>query len=297
VKGIEEDMLGSLPDLLRGSFSFVVLTLNTIFWTLLLLLVALFKLLIPIEGWRIFCGKLLNRIGRNWVGCNNLGLEVTKRIRWDVQGVNGLQPHEWYLVVANHQSFIDIAVLQKIFHRKTPMLKFFLKKELIWVPVLGIAWWALDFPFMQRTSSAHKDLETARKACEKFKLTPVSVMNFVEGTRFTEEKRQKQNSPFKHLLKPKAGGTALVLGTMGEQLTAILDVTIVYPDGVQSLWTFLCRRSMEIKVRVKSLPVTRELFGDYVADREFRSRFNDWLNRLWGEKDELIETLLPSPDH
>jgi len=290
-------MLESLSGPVLGSFSLVVLTLNTIFWTLLLLLVAVLKLAIPINRWRIACDGVLNAIGQNWIWCNNMGLQLTKEIRWDVEGADDLKPNAWYLVVANHQTWVDIVVLQKIFHRKAPMLKFFLKKELIWVPVLGIAWWALDFPFMRRSSSVHKDFETARKACEKFKLVPVSVMNFIEGTRFTIEKRQKQNSPFNHLLKPKAGGIALVLGTMGKQLHSILDVTIAYPQGVQGIWAFLCSKSMTVKVRVRQLPVTEELLGDFLTDREFRRHFNKWLNTLWTEKDHLIETLLQPQAH
>jgi len=285
-------MLESLPDPVRGSISLVVLAVNTIVWSLLLLVVALVKLVIPIDSWRTSCSRLLNAIGQNWVACNNLGLQHTKKIHWDVEGVDGLEPNGWYLVVANHRSWVDIVALQKIFHRKIPLLKFFLKKELIWIPLLGIAWWALGFPFMRRSSSVHKDLETTRRACERFKVIPVSVMNFVEGTRFTDEKRQTQNSPFKNLLKPKAAGTALVLGTMGERLHSILDVTIVYPEGVLDIWKFLCSKSMEIKVRVKQLPVTKELIGDYLADRAYRRHFNSWLNTLWTDKDKQIETLL-----
>jgi 1-acyl-sn-glycerol-3-phosphate acyltransferase len=290
-------MLESLPGSVLGSFSLFVVTMNTIFWGSVLFLVALSKLVVPIDSWRIACSRLLNAIGQCWIGCNNLGLQLTKEIRWDVEGADDLKPNAWYLVVANHQTWVDIVVLQKIFHRRTPMLKFFLKKELIWVPVLGIAWWALDFPFMRRSSSVQKDFETTREACEKFKLVPVSVMNFLEGTRFTIEKRQKQNSPFKHLLKPKAGGIALVLGTMGEQLHSILDVTIVYPEGVQGIWAFLCSKSVTVKVRVKQVPVTEEVFGDYLTDREFRRRFSIWLNALWTEKDRLIETLLDPQAH
>jgi 1-acyl-sn-glycerol-3-phosphate acyltransferase len=291
-----KEFIGAMYESLRGPalgcFSLVVLAMNTIFWGLLLFLVALLKLAIPIHSWRIFCTRLLNVIGQDWIWCNNLGLQLTKKIRWDVESIDDLKLNAWYLVVANHQTWVDIVVLQKIFYGETPMLKFFLKKELIWVPVLGIAWWALDFPFMRRSSSVHKDFETARDACEKFKLVPVSIMNFLEGTRFTPEKSQKQNSPFNHLLKPKAGGIALVLGSMGSQLRSILDVTIVYPEGVQSIWTFLCSKSMTVKVRIKQLPVTEGLIGDYLVDREFRQRFNNWLNNLWAEKDQLIETLL-----
>lgn len=281
-----------LPDPVRGSLSLVIVCLNTVFWTLLLFLVALLKLVIPIDSWRTSLSRLLNEIGQNWVGCNNLGMKIIKKIHWDVEGVDTLKPNGWYVVLANHQSWVDIVVLQKIFHRRIPMLKFFLKQELIWVPLLGTAWWALDFPFMKRTASARKDFETARKACEKFRAIPVSVMNFAEGTRFTRKKQQEQNSPFENLLKPKAGGTAIALGTLGEQLHSILDVTIVYPEGAKEIWAFLCSRSMEIKVRVKQLPVTNDLIGDYLGDRGFRQHFNHWLNALWDEKDKLIQRLL-----
>ena len=220
---------------------------------------------------------------------------MPKSIRWDVQGVDGLRPDAWYLLVANHQSMVDIVVLQNIFRRKTPILKFLLKKELIWVPFLGIAWWALDFPFMERKSSGGRDMETVRKACDKFSLLPVTIMNFVEGTRFTTAKRENGNSPFTHLLKPKPGGIAVVVSALGRRLHSILDVTIVYPERIPNLWTFLCSSSMEIKVRVRQIPITAELLGDYVTDPEFRQKFKDWLDRLWDEKDKLIETLYPLP--
>ena len=280
----------SLADPFRGSISFLFLILNTIFWVGLLLVVALVKLLIPVESWRTTCSRVSNAIAQSWVGLNSLGLHLTRNIHWDIQGTEGLEPKSWYLLVANHQSMVDIAVLQKIFHRKAPVLKFFLKRELIWVPFLGAAWWALDFPFMRRMSSTH-DLATTRRVCDKFKILPVTVMNFVEGTRFTGAKREEQKSPFKNLLKPKAGGIAVVLGCMGDQLRSILDVTIVYPEGVPGLWKFLSSGSLEIKVRVRQLPIPAELMGDYFKDRQFRQRFNGWLNTLWNEKDHLIETL------
>ncbi len=289
-------MLESWVGPVRGVMSFVVLLLNTVFWCSLLFMIALLKLLIPIDGWRIACLRLSNEIVQLWVGVNNFGLKLTKDIDWDVEGLDGLSADRWYLLIANHQSMIDIAVLQSIFHRRTPLLKFFLKQELFWVPILGLAWWALDFPFMKRSSSARQDLETARKACEKFKLAPVTVMNFVEGTRFTAAKKEDQKSPFTHLLKPKVGGISVVLGAMGEQLDSILDVTIAYPQGPQGMWSFLCCKSTQIKVRVKQIPVTSELVGDFLADRDYRRRFLLWLSSLWEEKDKLIDTLLHSSD-
>lgn len=289
-------MLRFLPSPLQGSILFTALAVNTIVCSLLLYVVALVKLLIPIQSSRISCGKLANAIADGWVGVNILGLKLTKNICWDVQGIDALQPDAWYLLVANHQSMVDIVVLQSIFHRKIPLLKFFLKKELIWVPFLGIAWWALDFPFMKRKSSTRRDMETAYNACNKFRLLPVTIMNFVEGTRFTPAKREKDSSPFTHLLKPKPGGMAVVLNALGRRLHSILDVTIVYPKGAPGLWSFLCSNSMEIKVRVNQLPVTPELL-ESVSDPAYRQRFKNWLDKLWDDKDKLIQTLLPLYAH
>lgn len=255
-------------------------------------MVALLKLLIPVTAWRKLCSKVMHAIGGIWILFNNCNMRLINKIRWDVRLSDNLKSNEWYLVIANHQSWVDILVLQKIFYRKIPFLKFFLKKELIWVPVLGLAWWALDYPFLERSSATYKDLETTRKACDKFKTIPVSIMNFVEGTRFTIEKQRKQGSPHSHLLKPKAGGIAFVLAAMGEQLHSILDVTIAYPQGAKSFWAFLCGEVNDIKVRVESLPIDRELSADYFQNRESRHQFRNWLNTLWAGKDKRMENLL-----
>lgn len=284
-------MLKPVVSPVRGALSLAFVALNTIFWCIPLLAVSLLKLLIPLADWRKVCGRILVALAQRWVWLNSLGLDFTKSIRWDVQGLDGLSPDAWYILIANHQTMVDIVVLQKVFHGKVPMLKFFIKKELMWVPLLGLAWWALDFPFMKRTGSTEHDMAAARKACEKFRQSPVTVMNFVEGTRFTEKKRRDRHSPYRHLLRPKAGGIAVVLGCMGRQVRSILDVTIVYPQGAPKLWTFLCSESMPITVRVKQHPVSEPLLENAIEDSEARLRLNGWLNTLWQEKDVEVENL------
>ena len=288
-------LLGSL----RGGLSLLLFSLNTILWTLPLLFSHLLKLLLPVVGWRTFWSRVQNGIGTLWISFNNLNLRVLNPVRWDVQGVAGLPPREWYLVVANHRSWVDILVLQRVFNRKIPFLKFFLKKELLWVPFLGVAWWSLDFPFLERSARADRDLETIREAAEKFKILPVSIMNFVEGTRFTPEKNEKQRSPHRHLLKPKAGGLTFILTAMGERLHAILDVTIAYPGGTPTFWQFLCGEVPEIRVRARAIPVEEALLGDYSTDKSFRREFTKWLGGLWAAKDDLMDGLLggtPGPE-
>lgn len=294
-------MLSFLPAYIRGALSLILYTANTIFWTTPLFVAAFLKLIMPF--WKKHFTRLLTFIADKWILVNTLNQKIINNIKWDIKGLEGLKQDGWYLVLANHQSWTDILVLQRIFHRKIPFLKFFLKKELIWVPFLGIAWWALDFPFMKRYSKAFldkyphlkgKDIEITRRACEKFKKLPVSVMNFVEGTRFTPEKHKNQKSPYSNLLNPKAGGVAFVLSAMGEQLHQIVNVTIVYPDGVKSFWNFVCGKIGEIRVRVETLPINREIIGDYVNNPEFRTSFQNWINSLWQQKDIRIESMIKS---
>lgn len=292
-------MLSFLPSPLKGVLSFLIYLVNTIFLTVPLILVSLLKFILPFQPAVVILDKILMGIAGMWIHINSLTTDLFCGIDWDIRGLDKLNARQWYLVLSNHQSWVDILVLQKTLRKKIPMLKFFLKKELIWVPFLGLAWWALDFPFMKRYSKEFlaqnphlkgKDLESTRKACQKFKHTPVSIMNFVEGTRYTPEKAK--NSAFSHLLTPRAGGIAFVLGSMGQCLDHIIDVTIVYPGGVPSFWSFISGKTRKIIVDFQLLEVGWHIKGDYFNDPVFKERFCKWLNQLWHEKDRKIERLL-----
>jgi 1-acyl-sn-glycerol-3-phosphate acyltransferase len=294
-------MLGFLPPFLRGSIALFLLALNTLFWCTLLLLCALVKLVLPLQAVRVRIDPVLNAIAACWIACNSGWMRLTQPTRWDVDGIAKLRYEGWYLVNCNHQSWVDIFVLQHLLNRRIPMLKFFLKQQLIYVPVIGLAWWALDFPFMKRHGKAElrrrpelrsQDAEATRRACEKFALVPTSVMNFAEGTRFTPAKHRTQASPYRHLLKPKAGALALALNAMGEKFNSLIDATIVYPAGIPTFWQFLCGRVPRIAVRVREVPIPREFCAaDYASDPAFRMEFQKWLGSLWQEKDGQIEAL------
>ncbi|WP_296446817.1 acyltransferase [Rhodoferax sp. UBA5149] len=295
-------MLNFLPPLWVGLIATLLMALNALFWVPILLLFALLKLIIPVQKMRLAIDPILLHIAEAWISGNSGWMRLTQRITWDVQGIEGLSYRSWYLVNCNHQSWVDILVLQHLFNRRIPLLKFFLKQQLIWVPVMGLAWWALDFPFMRRHSEEFlkkhpemrgKDQATTRKACEKFALIPTSVMNFLEGTRFRPAKHQRQQSPYKHLLKPKAGGIALALNAMGDKFQAILDVTIVYPNGAPDFWQFLTGKLHRVIVRVRPFPVPQDLVqGDYSGDPAVREAYQKWVHRMWLEKDAQIEALL-----
>jgi 1-acyl-sn-glycerol-3-phosphate acyltransferase len=278
---------------LKGSFASSVLAVNAVVICSSLIPVALVKLTLPFGAVRRGADRLLNALAERWIAVNGWWMALVQRTRWDVTGLEGLRRQGWYLVSSNHQSWVDILVLQKVFHRRVPFLKFFLKRQLLYVPVMGLAWWALDFPFMaRRTGSRSADLATARKACEKFRQIPTSVMNFLEGTRFSQAKHDAQQSPYRHLLKPKVGGLATALSAMGERFDALLDVTIVYPDGVPTFWDLLSGRVKRVVVRVWEREIPKDLLGgDYEGDPAFRARMQAFVQGMWTEKDRRIEEI------
>jgi len=295
-------VLAFLPPLLRALLASLLLGVNILFWCLLLFVFALLRLALPFRAVRKVLDPVLNGIANRWVSCNSGWMALTQRTEWDVQGVEQFDYRGWYMVNCNHQSWVDIFVLQRVFNGRIPLLKFFLKQQLIYVPFMGLAWWALDFPFMRRHSDQvlrkHpekrlQDLEATRRACAKFALVPTSVMNFVEGTRFTPAKHAAQSSPYIHLLKPKAGGLALALQALGDRFDSLLDVTIVYPDGAPSFWEFLRGDVRKVIVRVDRLPIPAGFSaGDYTGDPQVRKQVQRWLHEIWLRKDALIGRLL-----
>ncbi len=294
--------MSALVRQIRGVLVFAGLTVNTLFWVVPLFLLAIVKLLVPVRPVRRYVTRLLMAIGENWVGANTILLRAAGSIDWRLEGADNLRRDEWYLVIANHQTWVDILVLQSVLNRRIPFLKFFIKQQLIWFPVLGFAWWALDMPFMKRYPAAYlarnphmkgRDFETTRKACEKFRDTPTSVINFIEGTRFSVEKRDRHKDPYRRLLRPRAGGFAVAMASMGDMFGAILDVTLVYPDGPAKFWDLCCGRHVEVIVNVRERPVEDWLtHGDYENDRDWRRRVQTWLGDIWHEKDELIQQTL-----
>jgi 1-acyl-sn-glycerol-3-phosphate acyltransferase len=283
-----------------GVLALLLVGLNTAFLSSILFVAAFFKWLLPIKAVRNTLSRFLIVIAETWIAVNSYLIDLCTSTKFEITGLESLRYDGWYLVISNHQTWVDIPVLQKVFNRKIPFLKFFLKDILIWVPFLGLAWWALDFPFMKRYSKQQieknpklkgKDVEATRKACERFRHMPVSVMNFVEGTRFNAHKHASQQSPFPDLLKVKAGGVAFVLDAMGEQIQTLLDVTLVYPGGKPSIMDLFFNRVPKVIVEIRERNIPAEMRGDYENDAVFRERFQKSLNQIWLEKQQAIDRL------
>ena len=286
---------------LRGLLVLFGLTLNTIFWFIPIFLLAIVKLVLPVPSLRRMITRALMWFGGNWVNLNCYILAGGGALQWQVSGTDELKRDGWYLIIANHQTWVDIVVLQTIFRGRIPFLKFFIKQELIWFPFLGVAWWAMDMPFMKRYSKRYlmkhpekkaKDLAATKKSCEKFRDTPTSIINFIEGTRFSKSKRDAQQSPYRNLLMPRAGGIAIALASMGELFDAVLDVTLVYPNAIPSFWGMCCGDKVRLVSDLRILPCDTKLIGgDYQNDPAYRHDVHLWMTGIWKNKDRRIDAM------
>ena len=290
----------------RGCLFFVLVFLNTGFWSVTILSLAVIRVLTPVRTWRKRLHARMVRCGDGWVGVNGAIMSFLLPTRWVVNGAADLRYDSSHLLISNHQSWSDILAVLKAFHLRIPFAKFFIKREILWVPLLGAALWALDFPFMKRYSKKYLekhpelrgiDVETTRKSCEHYRSQATTIINYAEGTRFTKAKHSRQNSPYRYLLKPKAGGIALVLEVMGDMLDSVLDVTIVYKGPSNHFWDFACGRVEEVVVDVRRLDVPADLSaGSYQSDEESRARFQAWVRQIWQQKDQLIADTLAQSD-
>ncbi|WP_412048020.1 acyltransferase [Klebsiella variicola] len=282
--------------------SIALTILVTIICSVPIIVAGLIKLLAPIPAvWRsisVFCNFMM------YCWCEGLALllHLNPWLKWDVEGLEGLNKKNWYLLISNHHSWADIVVLCVLFRKHIPMNKYFLKQQLAWVPFIGLACWALDMPFMRRYSRSYlirhperrgKDVETTRRSCEKFRAHPTTIVNFVEGSRFTEAKKHETRSPYDNLLPPKAAGIAMALNVLGSQFDKLLNVTLCYPENnTKPFYDMLSGRLTRIVVRINLVPIGEELHGDYVNDKNFKRGFQRWLNGLWEEKDRQLTDIM-----
>ncbi|HSP35986.1 MAG TPA: acetyltransferase [Thermoanaerobaculia bacterium] len=270
---------------------------NTIWWGTLVLLSGVFKL-IPNKEIRRRVRLVQAELADRWVGANNRIFDRTLDTKWDISGVDDLRPDAHYLIISNHASWVDIFALFRAFHRRAPFLRFFMKQQLIWFPIIGQACWAMDFPIMRRYSAEYvarhpeklgKDLETTRIACRRYRRIPFAILNFLEGTRFTEEKHANQESPYRSLLRPRVGGIAFVLACLNERLDGVIDATIAYPTRDVGMLDFVTNGIPKITVRARMLDVPEEFYTDAIIETgPARDRFKAWIEQIWREKDELL---------
>ncbi|RKG30155.1 acyltransferase [Acinetobacter tianfuensis] len=241
------------------------------------------------------------KITNSWLTVNNWLIDhVLPNTKWDitVDADLELSMNGRYLMACNHQSWVDTTVNQYFGLTRMPLTRFFTKWELIFIPFVGQAFKILGFPMMKRHSKEqiaknpelkYRDMEEARKSCEQLLSQPFTLLNYLEGTRFTPEKHQQQKSPYTNLLKPKAGGLALALSILGDKIDALVDMTIVYPDGAPGYGEFWLGEVPRIAVNLRKINIPDwVLGGNYEDDPKYREKFQTWVDELWTEKDQLI---------
>ena len=281
-----------------GIISITLLVLNTVILSCLLIPLGIIKFLLPITSLKVLFTKFIIKVGELWIFTNKIWVKALHNPKWQIIGRENIKSDGWTIATSNHQSFADIFLLQDITNRKMPMLKFFMKYVLIYVPIIGLSWWALDMPFLKRYTKkqleknpklAGKDVKEMKRALKHYALYPVTVFSFAEGTRFTEEKKYQQSSKYTNLLNPKSGGIGLTLTTM-PYIKLLLDFTIHYESVRRSFWDFLCGRMSKVNVRVREIPIPESLLGrDYEEDIEFRNELKSWIEKVWSEKDHYLE--------
>lgn len=287
---------------LRGAVAVAGMVLVTLFWFIPLLPASLVKLLSPWPAARTPATRAVLWVARWWArGINAVLIGVSgTRVTYDQQVPD--DPAGRYVLISNHQCWADVMLLCHVVEPQLPFPRYFIKERLRWLPVVGLACWALDFPFMKRHSQAelernpdlrNQDMETVRRACAVFREWPVSIVNYAEGTRSTAAKRAAAGSPYAALLPPKAGGTAFAINAMRDVLDGVLDISVAYVNTPEPrFWDFLCGRIHEVVIRVRRLDVPHDLLdGDYSADPEYRERFKRWLEGVWAEKDAEVSAL------
>lgn len=285
-----------------GIFNGILLIINTLFFGLPVMFFGLIKLASKNERWQIFWTPVIVMLCSTWAHVCMWLEAIFIRINFDIVHTGeSLAPTHSYLVISNHQSMADIPVLMKAVHGQIPFMRFFAKAQLKKVPVFGLAWRAVDCPFMQRYSKefleqnphlkGHDLLETI-ESCRRLRHSPVAITNFIEGTRFTQRKHQQQEGAYQHLLAPKAGGLALAIAALEGQLKTMVDVTLYYHQKQFELWDYLCGRIRNVTIRTRTIAIPDQFhLGDYQNDAAFRAEFQAWLNAIWSEKDEMLKAL------
>ena len=246
--------------------------------------------------------KLDHWVLDGWVGTNRLVFKALRlsdiHITWEC--ADDLSKQQWYMVISNHQSWTDIVLLQTNLYGHIPPIKFFTKRQLLWIPFLGQAMWLLGFPYVRRMSKTQiaknpnllkSDREATLQACEGFRNHPTTVLNFLEGTRFTGAKHARQKARFEHLLNPKIGGLSYVMSGLNNHLHKLVDVTISYPHGPPTFWEFLQGMCPEVHMLIQCRTIPNE--ARIHSDAKQRKILAPWIDELWREKDERLERSEP----
>lgn len=276
---------------LRGVVSFAILFCYTLVGCASVYVLALAQLLCPVPHWRRRIRGANDDVITAWVFLNEKMCHLFRWIRIESTLPNNLATRkDWWIIASNHQSWADIVILEIVFRKLAPPIKFFTKRELIWVPFLGFGLWLLRFPYVRRGKREkgqsrqqvqHKNRQELQRAERQFHERPISLLLFLEGTRFTPVKHAQQRPVYQHLLRPKLGGLAFSLEALADDVDRIVNVTVNYEGAVPGFWQFLCGRCSHVSVHVETIPLTAS----------FNQNLKKEVMKLWEEKDHVLSTM------
>jgi 1-acyl-sn-glycerol-3-phosphate acyltransferase len=264
----------------------------------LVLIFGLLSIIVPYQPLKKWLKQKVESVALLWADLNHFILGYLLGVRIDIIGAENITPGKNYLELANHQSWVDILMLEEALRNRTGFSRYFIKKNLMHVPLAGWACHLLHYPYMYRFTKEHlakhpedkgKDVAITKRACQKLRGIHFKLNNFPEGTRFTPKKHFLQQSPYQHLLKPKCAGIVYALQILNDQLNALIDLTIIYHEKPNVIKLFLGKLT-RVTIYVERLPITPDLIGDYENDKEFRVYFQRYINNLWEKKDKLISS-------
>ena len=283
-----------------GFFTFILIVVELIIGFGTLTIVNIPRAIFPFKSLKIKLSKISNTIGEYTVYGLKIIMKIMHRDAMQVFDNNEFDKNQWYMAVSNHQSWADIFILLVAAHKRIPLLKFFMKKELAWIPFVFLANKTLNMPFVNRHSKKQleknpnlrfKDYENTLMACKRFQRSPSTIFSYAEGTRNNSTKHQAQNSPYKNLLIPRVGGIATALSAM-PNIDVLVDYSIVYKSNKRGAWAFLKGDMRDVKVSVKKYNIPEDLKNkNYSTDEEYRKNFKIWIEGIWEEKDKEIERL------
>lgn len=297
-------MLAFLPSPILLVINMLLIAVNCIVIATPIMILGIIRFILPIPFLIKIIEKCNLALYRVWVFDNSLILRLTNRITWHITGDPIPYIDNSCVVISNHLSWADIIILCCVFRGHIPTTKFFMKHSLIYIPFVGLACYALGMPFLRRYSREkllkdpklrQADINTTKKACRRLALSPSSLINFVEGTRYTPVKAKLARSQYKHLMPPKAASVAIALGEIGKDIDYVFNTTLAYPENCYPRKPFIDMingRLKDVYADVRIIKTSPEITGDYLGDKEYKHAFTMHLRDLWNEKDERIAAML-----
>jgi 1-acyl-sn-glycerol-3-phosphate acyltransferase len=217
-------------------------------------------------------------------------VETVNSIDVEITG-DHLPSNENAMLLPNHQNIADIPVLLSIAKRKNRLgdMKWFMKSIIKYIPGPGWGMLFLDGIFLRRNwADDRENIENTFARIKRYNV-PIWLVSFLEGTRVTESKLElsrkfaakRQLPQPRHLMIPRTKGFLATMTGLRDHLDAVYDVTIAYPTGIPSLWQMIQGDVKKVCIHIRRYPL--ELLPKNDQGLE------DWVYRLFSEKDELLE--------